>query len=62
MITSKANLLGHRSVIISGRISPELDEAVSELIKSGEYITRNDVVEEALTMLVLSKYNTEEGC
>ena len=61
MITSKANLLGHRSVIISGRISPELDKAVCELIKSGEYITRNDVVEEALIMLILSK-KTEEGC
>lgn len=63
MIHSKTELLGHRSVIISGRISPELNEAVCELIKTKEYVTKNDVVEDALAMLVLSKHNTsEEGC
>lgn len=52
---------GHRSIVICGKISRELNEAVCGLIENGKYRTKNDVVEQALIQFINS-IKPEEGC
>lgn len=64
MSATATDFEGHRSEVISGKISPELYNTISGLVENGKYETKNDIVEEALIQFVLNlkAEKTEEGC
>jgi len=55
---------GHREVVISGKISKELNNAVCSLIDGSRFRTKNDVLEYALIELIrrTETLRKEEGC
>ena len=64
MLPESNDYRGHRMKVLSGKVSPEVFNAVLGLIKEGKYKTKNDVVEEALIMLLENEQHKriEEGC